>query len=557
MDEISLVLCGAAGQGVQTVEEILARIAKLSGWYVFSTKEYMSRIRGGSNSTSIRISKVPVRAPIKRADVIVPLDAEALAHLKSMISKNTIIIGEKSACCAGREITDIPFSKIAEELGNKIFSNVVATGAIAGGLGLDKEIGTDFVKRLFFDKGLDMVAKNAEAFSRGYTIGAELKLGITLGKNPGRKNDVLLSGSDAISLGAIAGGCNFISAYPMTPSTGIFTFLSQHAKEFGIIAEQAEDEISGINMALGAWYAGGRAMANTSGGGFDLIQEGVSLAGIIESPIVISLAQRPGPATGLPTRTEQGDLNLALYSGHGEFPRAILTPGNIEQAFKLGAHAFNLADKYQVPVFILSDQYLNDTYYNIDAASIDPGKTKIESYVVKTAKGYNRYAFAKNGISPRGIPGGEGMVCADSDEHDETGHITEDDTVRTKMVDKRLKKLEGLKKDAVGPELVGKKSASNLVICWGSTYEIVREAIADMKGVSMLHFSQAYPLHKKTSDYLKSAKNIIAIENNATGQFARLIKLETGFEIEKEILKYDGLAFDVEGIKTKLGAVLR
>ncbi|NQT01917.1 MAG: 2-oxoacid:acceptor oxidoreductase subunit alpha, partial [Planctomycetes bacterium] len=331
----------------------------------------------------------------------------------------------------------------------------------------------------------------------------------------------------------------------------------KQAKDFGIIAEQAEDEIAAINMATGAWYAGARAMVTTSGGGFALMTEGLSLAGMLESPIVIHLAQRPGPATGLPTRTEQADLELALYAGHGEFPRILLAPGNIEDAFYLTRKAFNLADKYQIPVFILTDQYFVDSYYN--TVRPDLSDINIEKHIIKTDVDYKRYKLTDNGISPRGIPGyGKGLVAVDSDEHDEAGHITEDLGLRVEMVDKRLKKFELLKNEAIPPKLVGSEDYKNLIVCWGSTYNVVKEAVKNLgrDDTAFLHFKQVYPLPNETSDYLQKARRIIIIENNATSQFAKLIKLHTGIEIKDRILKYDGLSFYVEELTEKLNDLL-
>lgn len=371
------------------------------------------------------------------------------------------------------------------------------------------------------------------------------------------QEEILLNGAEAVSLGAISGGCNFISAYPMSPSTGVLIFLSQHAEEFNIIAEQAEDEISAINLALGAWYAGARGMVTTSGGGFALMEEGVSLAGMLELPMVIHLAQRPGPATGLPTRTEQGDLELALYSGHGEFPRIIYAPGGIQDLFYLTQRAFNLADKFQIPVFVLTDQYLMDSYYNTMEFKLT--EMDIERYTRKTKKNCKRYQLTKNGISDRGIPGwGEGLVLVDSDEHDEQGRITEDLNLRTKMVDKRLKKFKEIKKDEISPELVGNKEYEVLIVGWGSTYYIVKEALENLKDnrVSFLHFKQVYPLPSETEEYLKKAKKVIVVENNATSQFSKLLKLYTGIEVKHKILKYNGEPFFVEELVGKLEKVI-
>jgi len=310
-------------------------------------------------------------------------------------------------------------------------------------------------------------------------------------------------------------------------------------------------------MGLGAWYAGARAMVTTSGGGFALMTEGVSLAGMLESPMVIHLAQRPGPATGLPTRTEQGDLELALYAGHGEFPRIILAPGTIEDAFYLTQQAFNLADKYQVPVFVLTDEYFMDSYYN--TAAPDVAKAKVEKHITRTPKDYQRYAFTKTGVSRRGVPGyGEGLVLVDSDEHDTQGHITEDLDVRIKMVDKRLKKGELLKADIFPPELTGPEDYKSLIVCWGSTYDIAQEAVQklDRDDVALLHFKQVYPLPDRIADYLQRAKQTIIVENNATSQFGKLIKLHTGIEMDSKLLKYNGLSFTVEELMEKLNEVL-
>ena len=359
-------------------------------------------------------------------------------------------------------------------------------------------------------------------------------------------------------MGAIAGGCNFVSSYPMTPSTPVLTFLARHSKEFNIVVEQAEDEIAAINMALGAWYAGARGMVTTSGGGFALMAEGLSLAGIIESPIVIHLAQRPGPATGLPTRTEQGDLLFALFAGHGEFPRIIFTPGTLDEAFYLTWKAFNLADMFQIPVFVLTDQYFIDSYYNIPKLGIS--KIKIEQHITVTDPDYKRYTLTDDGVSPRGIPGkGNGLVVVDSDEHDYEGHITEDHDVRINMVDKRLRKLDSIIKEAFPPKLVGQEDSRNIVVCWGSTYNIVTEAIERLErdDVSMLHFKQVYPLHTDTHKYLEKAENRIIVENNATSQFGSLLKLFTGIDIQTKILKYNGLAFSVEELTEELQNVIK
>lgn len=563
--DLSIVLCGRAGQGVQTVEALLIRILKQAGYYVFATKEYMSRVRGGANSTTIRVSDRPVAAYVRRMDLLIALNEGALEHVAERLSSDTIVLAEAQTAAQAdwpsAGFFEVPFTPIASEIGNRLYSNTVAVGAIAGLLGLDLDETVGYVQRYFAKKSDEVGAGNARAARAGYEAAGKLalpqSLKLEMKKNAKVAGDLLLSGAEAVGLGALAGGCNFISAYPMSPATEVLAFLARQGRPFGVLAEQAEDEIAAMNMALGAWYGGARAMVSTSGGGFALMTEGLSLAGMIESPIVVLLGQRPGPATGLPTRSEQADLELALYAGHGEFPRIILAPGTLEQTFELTHKAFNLADKYQVPVFVLTDQYLMDSYYSV--RGLDLSKAQVERHVVKTGKGYRRFEITKNGISPRGIPGyGEGLVAVDSDEHDEEGHITEDLDLRVRMVDKRLAKGKTLKKEIVRPELDGPKDYRTLVICWGSTYHAVREALAGLgrKSTAMLHYRQVYPLHPRTAEYIKQAKKTIVVENNATGQFRKLIRLYAGVDVDEGLVKYDGLSFAVEEVRDGLSEIL-
>lgn len=559
--EVSIVIIGEAGQGIQTLETLVTWVLKDSGYNVFATKEFMSRVRGGSNSTSIRVSENRVNTCVDRIDLLIPLAADGIPRLKNRISPDTIIVGEKEKISSmvrqeRNRIIDIPFLKIASDMGGSFYANIVATGVISCIFDIEEDILMRTVRRVFAGKSTEVIEKNIRALQAGCDIGIGLiKSGeiANIPKNPRVGEELLLNGTEAVAYGAIAGGCNFISSYPMSPSTGVLTYLSQHAGDFGILSEQAEDEISAINMALGAWYAGARAIVTTSGGGFDLMTEGLSLAGMIECPLVIHLAQRPGPATGLPTRTEQGDLNLALYGGHGEFPRVILAPGTLEEAFYLTRKAFSLADRYQVPVFVLTDQYLLDSYYNIPSLEIPDASC--DRFIVKTDPAYKRYALTYDGLSPRGIPGyGEGFVVADSDEHDEEGHITENLELRTKMVDKRMKKYDLIKKEAVLPSLYGSEDYDTLVLCWGSTGCAVREALERTEGnrLAALHFSQVYPLHADTERYLKKAKRRIVLESNATAQFGALLSSTMDTKVDTSILKYNGLPFSVEEVAERI-----
>ncbi|MCU0915766.1 MAG: 2-oxoacid:acceptor oxidoreductase subunit alpha [Planctomycetes bacterium] len=564
--DISVVLCGQAGQGVQTVEFLLTRLMSRAGYQVFATKEYMSRIRGGANSTTIRVSDRPVAGAVDRIDLLIPLNEGAVEHVVSRISARTVVLGERQitgdvpvlrACT----FFDVPFTAIASAIGNKLYSNVVAVGAIAGLLGIGAEHLRASVRHFFAGKPSGVVEDNVRAADEGYAAVAKVDLPheLTLSE-PNRvpaRGELLLNGGEAVGMGAIAGGCNFVSSYPMSPSTPVLTFLAQQAKNFGTIVEQAEDEIAAVNMAIGAWYAGARALVTTSGGGFALMTEGLSLAGMLESPLVIHLAQRPGPATGLPTRTEQADLEMAVYAGHGEFPRIILAPGTLADGFHLTQRAFDLADKYQVPVFILTDQYYIDSYYSTPAFELS--RIGVEKHIVNTSRDYRRYESGATGVSPRGVPGyGEGLVVVDSDEHDEEGHITEDAQLRVRMVDKRLAKGVSLLRDAVPPELVGPPDYRNLVICWGSTYHAVKEAVSRLErdDTAMLHYRQVYPVPADTADYLRRAERTVIVEGNATAQFGQLLHLQAGIAVTHQVLNYDGLGFSVERILHRLRDIL-
>jgi len=565
--DISIVLCGGAGQGIQTVEQLLTRMLKRSGYHVFATKEYMSRVRGGSNSTQIRVSDHPVGAPVKQIDLLIPLDKDAISHVSDRFDEGTIIIGDEEKLDTKRKVINVSFSKMAKEIGNIIYANTIAVGLLLGLTEGDIKEGKQFLKDYFSQKKKEeFIPDNIKALEKGYQEAGRLikeKLVdshrfLHMKKSKEIRDDLLINGAEAVGLGAISAGCNFISSYPMSPSTGVLVFLSQYANDFDIISEQTEDEIAAINMAIGAWYAGARAMVTTSGGGLALMTEGISLAGILESPMVIHLSQRPGPATGLPTRTEQGDLQLALYAGHGEFPRIILAPGQIEDAYQLTQKAFQWADKYQVPVFILTDQYTMDTYYNIKKFSVPQGK--IDRFIIKTDADYQRYNLdVDNGISPRGIPNnGAGLVRADSDEHDENGLITEDMGIRIKMMEKRNSKLNELKKEAFAPMLIGPEDHRILCVGWGSTYHIIKEALTKLNytDVAFLHFNQVYPIPEESINFLKKAKQIISIENNYNGQFSQLLEISTGIGIATKILKYNGLPFYVDELAEEIHSVI-
>jgi 2-oxoglutarate ferredoxin oxidoreductase subunit alpha len=561
---VNIVLAGAAGMGIQTVESLLTKTLKKSGLNVFASREYMSRVRGGINSTAIRISSQPVRAFEERIDLLIPLSEESIPHLQSRITENTTILGEKAFLNTNIPLSskpiEVPFTELAKEIGSTLYSNIIALGVISCILKANREILYDLIASTFIKKGVTVVESNKNAIDKGYEIGGVLKTrfdhlkNYEVEKKSDLENDLILDGTEAIGLGAIAGGCNYECFYPMAPSTGIGTFLAQQALNFGIIVDQSEDEISVINKALGASYAGARSLVTTSGGGFALMTEALSLAGMLELPIVIVNGMRPGPATGMPTRTSQEDLRLVLHAGAGFFPRIILAPGTIEESFYLTQNAFNVAQKYQVPIIILTDQYLVDSYYNISPLDID--HLKIEKYFEKTKENYQRFEFTDSGISPRGIPGyGDGLVAADSHTHTEEGMITEDPDIRNKNVDKRYKKLKLLQETSIPPKFIGNiEKMKYLIISWGSSYHLVREAQKKInrEDIGFLHFNQVYPIHSSAKKFLKKGKVKIAIEQNPTGQFADLLENEFHIPVNEKILKYSGYTFSVEEIISKI-----
>ncbi|MHA2032520.1 MAG: 2-oxoacid:acceptor oxidoreductase subunit alpha [Candidatus Kariarchaeaceae archaeon] len=565
MKEVSVVLCGEAGQGIATVEQLVTSMLKLSGYHVYSTSEFMSRIRGGTNSTLIRISEDGTKSSfVDRIDILFSLSSNALNHVKDRISTDTIVIGEegnitREHCPNHANIVTVDFTSLAKEVGGRIYTNMIAVGIFLALFGVKSDISDTFLKKRFGSKGEVVVQNNLTASLRGMEIGKQIikdgKIEIILNQNEEVSNYITINGSQSIAMGGISAGLNFISSYPMSPSTGVLVFLSQKAEEFDIIIDQAEDEIAAVNKGIGAWYAGARAMITTSGGGFALMTEGLSLSGILETPMVFHVAQRPGPGTGLPTRTGQEDLQFVLNAGHGEFARAIFAPGTAEEGFHLTNHAFNLADKYQIPTFILTDQYFIDSHYTIPDLNLSTINNEIQ--FIQTDKDYKRYLLTESGISPRGIPGfGEGLVNVDSDEHDEEGHITEDvHNIRPKMVEKRLyKKLKLLENEILPPEFFGETDYKILVIGWGSTRNAISEALEELnrKDVAQLHFKQVFPLSKKVKGYFDKAEKVVIVENNATSQFGKLLKLELGVNIDHDLLKFNGMPFSVEEIKTYL-----
>jgi 2-oxoglutarate ferredoxin oxidoreductase subunit alpha len=555
---LNILIGGEAGQGLVTVGQILAKSLVRSGYSIVVTQSYQSRIRGGHNSFAIRVGVDDIIAPQEAVDLLVALDAETVKLHHGELSPEGLIIADEAFDGAERATLKIPTRRLASDQ----YANTAALGTVVALLDLDRQLVARTLENYFGKAHREIVEKNRRVLEESFhwaagQPGAFEKLLPTVAHPPQR---LMMNGNEAIALGAITAGVKFYSFYPMTPATSIGLTLAGWAQEMRFVVEQAEDEIAAINMALGASFAGAPSMVGTSGGGFALMVEGVSLAAMTETPVVIVVAQRPAPATGLPTRTEQADLEFVLHAGHGEFPRAILSPGTVEGCFYLTRKAFELAEKFQGPIFILTDEFLADSYravrsFEVEALSpVRPWSPKKPSVSIP----YRRYAITNTGISPRLLPGfTEHLIVADSDEHTEDGHLTEDLLVRRRMVDKRLKKAGGIRAEVIPPQVQGEEKPDLLFLCWGSSKGAVVEAssMLSSRGIrtATLHFSQVWPLvPEHFMGRLQEAKEVVCVEGNATGQLARLIRRETGFHIRNRVLRYDGLPITPDFILREL-----
>lgn len=555
---LNIMVGGEAGQGVQSVGFILAKVFARSRFHLFADQDFESRIRGGHNFYRVRVSDHKIQAISEPVNILLALNQESLKiHYRELAPGGVAIFDEESAkdIKGGRNLFPVPLNKLAgERADSKLMANTVAIGVALGLINLDLEILND-VLRERFGTG-DVGEANIRAAAAGHEYAKANFEGEVVGqglKPIKSKERMVINGNEAISLGAISAGCTFMAAYPMTPATSIMEYLATKSGELGLVVVQTEDEISAINMTIGAAFAGSRAMTATSGSGLCLMVEGLGLAGITETPVVVVDGQRPGPAVGLPTRTEQGDLQFVLTAHHGDFPRVVLAPASIEDAFWLTVKAFNLADKYQLPVILLTDQHLASSYTTLDRfdlsqVNIDRGQLLSDKEVAKL-KDYKRHQITPSGISPRALPlQGKALVVTDSDEHDEAGHLTEAADIRARMVLKRLRKLDGLRTEIAKPPSYGPPKAEVGLIGWGSTYGALKEAVDMLRGkgldVNLLHLNELWPFPgKAVSDFLSRVGQSFVVESNATGQLARLIRSETGRKITGSILKFDGRPF--------------
>jgi 2-oxoglutarate ferredoxin oxidoreductase subunit alpha len=572
MKRFSIKIGGQSGTGINTVGLILSKAFKRSGFYNTSYREYPSLIKGGFASYQIDISDKPFNSVSSSIDIYVAIDKWSFETLLKSIDENKIffydsniirVSEDEQAKLDKKNITvyDLPLSLTAKKTGgNTIMKNTVLMGAMWKLLDLDQKILLDSILKVF-NKTKEIEEANVKCAKAGADLIEETtSILSTYDKDENLKEMISISGNEAIALGGIAGGVRAYIAYPMTPSTSILHTFAKFAKETKIVVKQAEDEITAVNMTIGANHGGTRAMCATSGGGFDLMSEGVSLAGITETPLVIALAQRPGPGTGVPTWTSQGDLKIAINAAHGEFSRIILAPGDVDECFNLTAKALNMAEKYQCVVIILTDKYLAETLYTTD--EFDSSNIKIDrgEYIEKNDKlssEVNRYELTEDGISKRWAPGDfENVYVANSDEHTPEGYSTEDSKEIKDMIDKRMRKDSVILKDLPEPTIYGEKDADISIIGWGSTKHIILDAIEELQdeiSINFLYFNHVYPLKtSKLKKFAQNSKRLYVLENNEVGQFADLIQMKTGIMLENRILKYNASPFFIDEVIDKL-----
>lgn len=566
---------GEAGFGIMTTGVVFSKIATRSGYHIFDYVEYPSLIRGGHNAYEVHVSDEEVSHLSPTIDILVCLNKETFEKHKYRLTSSSLVVFDQDEFKIEDDFkkVNVPFKKILSDLkGQAVMKNTIALGASIGLLGGDideliKIISEQFAKkgetvinfnRQFVQAGSDEIKKNYSNKILNYLI---------------KKSDeqkLVMTGNDAFSLGSVIADCRVYSAYPMTPSSSVLTNLAAWQEEVSMVTRHAEDEISVINTAIGASYAGVRSAVGTSGGGFALMVESISFAGITEIPIVVFIAQRPGPATGMPTWTEQGDLLFSVFSGHGEFQKIVLAPGDNEEMIELTAKAYNLADIYQLPVIVMSDMYLSESHKSVEKFFVDkfiseykvnrgklinkitnnqfPISKQVSNVQQPISKKYLRYQITDDGISLRLVPGTPGYFYqANSYEHVEDGHTTEEAQSRIDQVDKRARRWATyLSHDFALPKVYGDLEKSEIVfVSWGSNKGAVLQAqkLLSKKGTSsaFIHFNHIYPLDKeKVTALLNQNKKYILVENNSWGQFGKLLTMETGVEIGEKFLKYNG-----------------
>ena len=560
---------GEAGYGILSAGEIFAYACAHGGLETFAYLEYPSLIRGGHNTYQVLVREDNVQSHSSQVDLLVALNKETIdRHLTEVVKDGALVYdsNEKDlrdyvcsradAGCLG-----VPLEDLTKQAGGeKVMRNMVAVGVSFGLVKYPYDFIVELIDQVFSKKGAKMVQLNQAAAKAGYDYAQtnfaekfDYQLKVKLNKD----QRMLINGNEAIALGAIKAGLKFYAAYPMTPATSILQYLVAQERDYKLVVKQTEDEIAAMNMAVGASFAGVRSMVATSGGGFALMSEALGLAGMTECGTVVVIAQRPGPATGLPTWTEQGDLRFALHAGQGDFPRVVLAPGDPEECFYMTFQAHNLADKYQLPVIVLTDKYMAEArqtvpFFNTESLKLDRGELADTSKLSADAR-FARYAMTPSGVSQRSIPSQPGgMFAANSDEHDDTGMANEEADTRQAQMDKRMKKLQALRSEIQEPvKLYGPKEAEVTLVGWGSTKGPILEAMKKSKNINFLQIRCLEPFPVKEVDtVLRQAKRRVLIENNYSGQLGGLIRERTGIDITDKFLKYDGRPIHPEEIIT-------
>jgi 2-oxoglutarate ferredoxin oxidoreductase subunit alpha len=571
----SVGIGGAAGQGVATPGDIFCKIFSRRGLHVNAYNAYQSIIRGGHTFLTVRTGPDPVTNMGDNLDLLIPLNQDTMdRHLRLLKAGGACLYNDQitpGTPAEGVQLCPIPVAKLADITKNKLAQNTLTMGAALSMAGVGFAALESVIVEQFRKKEQAVIDENVSVARAGYDYASENFKPFAWPLPMTETKYAVLSGNAAMAMGGAAAGVKFYCAYPMSPSTGVLHWMADHARKAGIVVRQVEDEIGVINMAIGAAHAGVRSMCATSGGGFALMSEGLGLSAQAEIPVVVIDCQRAGPSTGVPTKTEQGDLWQMLGAAFGDYPRVIAAPLDIGDCFTLMAEIFNIADRFQCPGIVLCDLLLAEGRLSVDPKvlnfrpHVDRGEL-ITSNGSGTHEEYKRYVITDSGVSPRVIPGVPGHThVVSSDEHDENGVLISDEytnaTKRRAMMEKRMRKEAGIAASVSPPKLVGAVDAQVTLIGWGSTDGVIEEArelLAD-EGViaNQLQIRWLVPLHGDAIvEILKSSKHTIIVENNFSGQFARYLRSETSFVATGHIRKYDGEPFMphhiVEAVKEQL-----
>jgi len=545
IDDISVMIAGKAGDGVLFTGNVLAKILKRQGWEIVTYRDFPSNIRGEPTNYTIRASLKRILGRGDSINVLLAFDCEAiLKHIKRMAERGILLCDGKDLVQLGpsqkKRLTfhRFPLKQLARKhFRSDLFKNMIALGALCHILDLDTSIVEQIIHEAFLKKkGKDIVQKNIKALKLGCeqakkTVAEEERHCLKKRKDSDR---ILISGDEAIAFGVLASGSRFFAAYPICPASEIWQWLAKYLSPFNGVVVQTEDELAAINMALGASYAGARAMTATSGPGASLMMEGFGLSGMAEIPIVIVHVQRAGPSTGMPTKNEQSDLNQWIYGSHGDFPRIVLSPGTIEECFEFTIKAFNLAEKYQLPVILLTEQDYGQNFrtvkkFDLSKMTIERGKLLSQKKLLRV-KEFKRYQFTADGISPRVLPSMKnGLHMVESNEHDEKGYRDEEPENRVKMIEKRMRKLTSAQKDLIPPKMYGEKETKLGIIGFGSTFGPIQEAIWQLKEKGIpakyLRMRTLWPFpSREVERFVEGCRKIFVVENNYSGQLGSLVK---------------------------------